>query len=218
MNENNNKTIMVFCAHSDDQIFGPGGTMAKYASQGMQIINVIFSYGEFSHPWLKRRITAETRENEAKEADKLIGGKEVSFLGINESKFEEECTSNWVQERIQHMISHYKPKKIFIHSMDDLHPAHRAVHNTVVKALKKTGCKSEAYSFEIWNLLNLKSRDLPKLYVDVTDTFHLKIKALKCFKSQWIAMITLLWSVYFRAILTGMDANCKYAERFHKIL
>jgi len=55
------------------------------------------------------------------------------------------------------------------------------------------------------------------MYVDITDTFKLKLKALRCFKSQWMTMISLLWSVYFRAIINGLDARCKYAERFYKI-
>lgn len=115
------------------------------------------------------------------------------------------------------MIRKYTPSKIFTHAQDDMHPAHRAVFNAVMKALKNSKHKCDTYTFDIWNPFNLKGRELPKMYVDVTDTFHIKIKALKCFKSQWVAMIMLLWSVYARAMLTGFDANCKYAERFSKV-
>ncbi len=211
------QAVIVFCAHSDDQIFGPGGTMAKYAQAGIEVINVIFSYGELSHPWLKRRIAAETRENEAREADKVIGGKEVLFLGVDEAKFEKQVKEEWVWKKIQEMIKNYKPVKIFTHSQDDFHPAHRAVYKTVMKAINNSKHKCDTYTFDIWNPFNLKGRELPKMYVNVTDTFNLKIKALSCFKSQWVAMIILLWSVYARAFLTGFDANCKYAERFSKV-
>ncbi len=211
------QAVIVFCAHSDDQIFGPGGTMAKYAQKGIEVINVIFSYGELSHPWLKRRIAAETRENEAKEADKVIGGKEVLFLGVDESKFEAQVKEAWVLRKIEEMIKNYKPIKIFTHSQDDVHPAHRAVYMTVMSAINNTKHKCDTYTFDIWNPFSLKGRELPKMYVDITDTFNLKIKALGCFKSQWIAMIVLLWSVYVRALLIGFDAHCKYAERFSKV-
>jgi len=211
------KTVIVFCAHSDDQIFGPGGTMAKYASQGIDVVSVIFSYGELSHPWIKRRVTAEIRENEAKEADKVIGGKEVLFLGINESTFEKDADAEWVSSKMEHIIRQYNPVKIFTHSGDDIHSAHRAVHKATMKAIRKTDYKFDAYSFDVWNPLNFKGRNQPKMYVDITGTFKLKIKALDCFRSQWASMLMLLWSVYFRALLNGLEADCKYAERFSKI-
>lgn len=211
------ETVIVFCAHSDDQIFGPGGTVAKYAAEGKEVINIIFSPGELTHPWLKRRITIEMRENEAKEADKIIGGKEVLFLGIKESTFVAETKHEWVKAKIDQLIHHYKPSKIFTHSIDDLHPAHRAVHNAIIDSLDRTKYKCDAYSFEVWNPFNIRSRKLPRMYVDITDTFGKKLKALNCFKSQWMTMIFLLWTVYLRAILTGFEFKRKYAERFYKI-
>ncbi len=211
------QTIMVVCAHSDDQILGPGGTMAKYAAQGDEVINLIFSPGELSHPWLKRRITIELRKNEAIEADKVIGGKEVLFIGINESKFVKEASSEWVHDKLGQIIKNYKPSKIFTHSIDDLHPAHRAVYRTTLNVLDKISYKGDAYSFDIWNPLNLRGRNLPKMYVDISDTFQKKLSALTCFKSQWVAMFSLLWSVHLRALLTGLEVNCKYAERFYKV-
>ncbi|MBI2142314.1 PIG-L family deacetylase [Candidatus Woesearchaeota archaeon] len=211
------KAILVFCAHSDDQVFGPGGTMAKYAAKGYDVINVVFSYGELSHPWIKRRVTAEIRQEEAKEADKIIGGKEVLFLGISEAKFAKEAESEWVMEKLAQMIRHYKPIKIFTHSIDDMHPAHRAVHKTVMAVLGSMNYRCDAYAFDVWNPLNFRGRSEPKMYVDITDTFKLKLKALRCFRSQWMTMIFLLWTVHFRAIINGLDARCKYAERFYKI-
>ncbi|MBI3034476.1 PIG-L family deacetylase [Candidatus Woesearchaeota archaeon] len=211
------QTVLVFCAHSDDQIFGPGGTAAKYASQGDDVISIVFACGELTHPWLKRRIISEIRKNEAKDADRVIGGKDVLFLGINETEFLKEADSDWVKGKIEHMIRHYRPDKIFTHSKDDPHSAHRAVNKTVIDALEKTKYKCDTYAFDVWNPLNFRGRNEPKMYVNITDTFSLKIKALKCFKSQWVTMISLLWSVYLRALMNGLDAGCKYAERFYKI-
>ena len=42
--------IMVFAAHPDDEVIGAGGTIAKYAREGRQVVSVIFSYGEGSDP------------------------------------------------------------------------------------------------------------------------------------------------------------------------
>ena len=37
-----------------------------------------------------------------------------------------------------------------------------------------------------------------------------KLSALRCFKSQWISMVLLIWSVYFRAIVSGRQAKCRF--------
>ena len=58
------ENIFVFCAHSDDQIFGPGATLAKYASVGKGIYTVIFSYGRLSHPHFREEVIIETRVKE----------------------------------------------------------------------------------------------------------------------------------------------------------
>ncbi len=212
-----NKNVLIFCAHSDDQILGPGGTTAKLSAQGYQVTNVIFTNGELSHPWLKRRITAQVREDEARSADLVVGGKGVLFLGITEPNFINEAKAQWVKEKILHILQEYKPVKIFLHSGDDPHAGHRAVKDTVLEVydLHKFNC--DVYTFDIWNFFNLKERGLPRLYVDTSETFGRKIEALKCFKSQWMTMITLLWSVYARAFLKGIEFRTKYAERFYKV-
>ncbi len=65
-------TILVVCAHNDDQLFGAGGTLAKYVKEGKRVVVVIFSYGELSHPWLKKDSIQKTRLDECEESDKII--------------------------------------------------------------------------------------------------------------------------------------------------
>ena len=118
---------------------------------------------------------------------------------------------------IFHLTLEKKPAKIFTHSIDDPHTDHRAVYKIVTDTYDSMRYKCDVYSFDVWNPINFRKRDQPKLYVDITDTFKTKLSALRCFESQKIAMITLLWSVYLRAIINGLHNHCKYAERFYKI-
>lgn len=208
----NKKSILVICAHSDDQIIGPGGTLAKYAEEGKDIYTVIFSYGESSHLWYKKKIAAKTRVKEAQEADKIIGGKGIIFLGIPEAKFMEK--KNKIIKTLKKIIKEKKPIKIFTHSINDPHINHREVYNIVKEACNRCSI----YSFDVWNLVNIFKRNEPKMYVDISKTFDKKIKALKCFPSQKIQMqIPLTWSVYLRAFLNGLNAKCRFAERFDKV-
>ena len=55
------ESVFVLCAHSDDQILGVGGTMARYSHEGKEVTIIVFSYGEKSHIWLKKRYIANIR-------------------------------------------------------------------------------------------------------------------------------------------------------------
>lgn len=212
-------TIMVMCAHSDDEILGPGATLAKYAQQGKKIITVIFSYGALSMPHFKKEIAVKTRVDEAKAADKIIKGSGVLFLGLSETKLKEELIEK--HQTIINLIQKYQPSKIFTHSIDDPHPNHRAVYRAVIKALDKLEFQPEVYTFDVWNPINFRKRSYPKLYVDVSGTFNTKLRALACFESQFSVigfMNFLPWIImYIKALIYGIKINSKYAERFFKI-
>lgn len=212
-----NKTILVAVAHSDDQILGPGGTLAKLAKEGFEIYTVIFSFGESSHFWLKRKITVEMRVEESRKADKVIGGSGVFFLGLKEGKFIQETNEKNIKSRLKRLIKNKNPSVIFTHSVDDPHPDHIAVYKIINEVVDSTKSKIEMYSFDVWNPFNFRFRNKPKLYIDVSKTFKIKNEAIQKFKSQRISLISLVWSVYLRAIIHGLTIEKKYAERFYRI-
>jgi N-acetylglucosamine malate deacetylase 1 len=211
------EVILVLCAHSDDQVLGVGGTMAKYAKEGKEIHTVIFSFGESSHPWLREEITAEMRVKESEEANKLIGGKDVKFLGLKEGKFAAEFKEKNMFGAIHQVITEMEPDKIFTHSINDPHPDHRAVNKIVLDVVKSLNCKCDVYAFDVWTPLKLRKRSAPRLYVDITDTFQAKLDAIEQFRSQWLAMTMLKWSVYTRAFMDGAHNESRFAESFVKV-
>ncbi len=214
-------TIMVMCAHSDDQILGPGGTLAKYAKQGKRIITVIFSYGQLSMPHIKEEIAIKIRVNEAKEADKVIKGHGVYFLGLSDVNFANQIKEKNIPKKIIDIINKHKPTQIFTHSFDDPHPGHRDVYKTVVDVLDKLNYKVGLYTFDVWNPFNFRKRSLPKLYVDITKTFKTKLRALGCFESQFsVSTFLNYWPfivMYVKAWVYGLYIDEKYAERFFKV-
>jgi len=219
--------ILVICAHSDDQVLGPGGAMAKYAREGYNVYTIIFSYGEGSHPHMKLSYVAKTRVLESKEADSIIGGKGVVFLALKDGKLKEDFIRKKMRDRFKRLVLKYEPCKIFTHSMDDFLPDHRFVMETVLDACESLSRKGlldpEVYSFDVWNLWGLKKRRAPKLVVDITDTFKYKIKALHEFKSQinffshTILVNILYLAVYVKAFMNGVKYGYKTAEVFYRI-
>ena len=211
------ENILVFCAHSDDHILGPGGTLAKYAREGKKIYTYIFSYGETSHPHFKRQVIVKIRVKEAKKADKEIGGTEVSFFGLSEGKFSEESKKKNIKKRIAEIINEKKPIKIFTHNSDDPHIDHRDVNKIVLEEFDELKCQADVYAFDIWSPLTLAYRRNPQLVVDISKTFKVKTRAFSYFKSQKLTAIMLLWSVYAKAIKNGIFHGYRFAEVFYKI-
>lgn len=217
LSDNDRNSVLIVCAHSDDQIFGPGGTVAKYTREGKIVHTIIFSYGELSLPLHQKSYTAKARVKEAIDVDKYLGGNGVIFLGLGEGKFVEQFKSKKMYPKLKRLILQYKPGIIFTHSVDDPMPDHRALNKLLLETVDRMRYKCDVYMFDVWNLFNFKKRHYVEIIVDISDTFKIKIKALKMFKSQKLSLFSLMWSVYLRAWISGKTIKAKYAEVFYKI-
>ena len=215
------ESVMVICAHSDDQILGAGGTMAKYAKEGKKITTVIFSYGELSIVLRKKKHGAERRVKESQKANKIIGGSDIIFFGLTDGKVGQEIDEKDIVRKLIHLIKEHKPKKIFTHNFDDPHPDHRAVRKTVVDVLYEMDYKCDSYAFQIYTPVKLRRRNVPKLVVDISDTFKIKLQAMKAFRSQVNLYAFINWpalfSTFMRDFLNGINNNVRFAEVFYKI-
>jgi LmbE family N-acetylglucosaminyl deacetylase len=209
--------VLILCAHPDDEVFGVGATIAKYAKAGQKIVAVIFSSGASSNPLLKPEVLIKIRKEETKKADKLLGISKTIFLDLTDAKIASEFKEKKLQKDVIELIKKINPSKIFTHSIDDPHPDHHAVYDIVTEIVDKIKFEGDVYCFDVWNPINVRHREFPRMYVDVSDTFKLKIKALKIMKSQRFAFFNLISSIYFSALKDGLFNKCKYAERFVKI-
>jgi len=204
--------ILIFVAHADDEIIGCGGTIAKYVKEGKEVLVVVFSAGEKSAPWLKEEVITKQRKKESMLVAKYIGGR-VEFLGLPDLKLDE-AINDEVIEKLVIKIKKTNPEKIFTHSSFDAHPDHLAVNKAVKIAVEKSKLrkKLQLLTFSVY-LAN--PRDTAKIYVDITNTFKDKIKALRAFKSQAVIVSIFLIPTYIKAITNGIKSGCKYAEVFY---
>jgi len=210
------KSILVCAAHPDDEIFGIGGTIAAYVKKKYTVTVLIFSYGEKGNVWLKKTETKKIRKNESTEAARIVGTQSLQFLGLTEGNFEKEAEEHALK-KLTNILKRNNFEKIFTHAPDDPHPDHAATARIVLTLAESMRKHYDVYSFDIWTPINIKKRKLPRLYVDITETFRLKTAALKCFRSQKSSLIALLWSVYVRAIKAGFENKTRFAEVFYKI-
>ncbi len=227
MNGESKGNILVFCAHSDDQVLGAGGAMARYARNGYDVYTFIFSYGEGSHPHVQLKHIATTRVKESQEADSIIGGKGVFFFGAKDGNIKGDFEKRKRMKNLKDVLMKYKPVKVFTHSVDDMLPDHRGVRQLVLKAYddlnKKEGFKCDVYTFDVWNLWNVRKREKPVLVVDITGYFKYKVKALHSFKSQisffsHTFLVNFLYvGSYIKAVFNGLKHGYRFAEVFYKV-
>lgn len=215
--EDKKSCVYIICAHSDDQILGPGGTVAKYSKEGIDVHTIILSYGEFSHPWMQGHVTVKTRVKEAQKADKIIGGKSVTFLGVKEGKFGNDIKRKRLIQKIKKLIEKQKPSKIFTHSFNDPLPDHQETLKFVLEIVKRCRKKPDIYTFPIWNPIAVRNRNRPKLIVDISKHFKTKLKALLTFKSQKLSILQLLPSVAIKNFVAGYSYGFRFAELFYKV-
>jgi len=83
------KTILAVLAHPDDETFGLGGTLALYAQKGYDVYYVCATRGEVGaadEEFMEGfKDTAEMRTAELMRASKILGIKDVFFLGYRDS-------------------------------------------------------------------------------------------------------------------------------------
>lgn len=83
------KTILAVLAHPDDETFGLGGTLALYAKKGFDVYYLCATRGEagtVDEEYLKGfKDIAELRTDELMRATKILGLKDVFFLGYRDS-------------------------------------------------------------------------------------------------------------------------------------
>jgi LmbE family N-acetylglucosaminyl deacetylase len=86
---NPGKTILAVLAHPDDETFGLGGTLALYSRRGVDVYYVCATRGEAGSADEEHlrgyKDTAEMRTDELMRAAKILGLKDVFFLGYRDS-------------------------------------------------------------------------------------------------------------------------------------
>jgi LmbE family N-acetylglucosaminyl deacetylase len=214
---NQDETILVLGAHSDDFVIGAGGTISKYVSEGKKVISVVFSYGVKSHPWLKPEVVKKMRVKETFKAGEIMDTK-VTFLDLEEGKFYEDYQAKEIEPQLLRILEKYKPTKVFTHSAEDPHPDHKDVNKITFEILDKIKDElaPEVYIYSVWNPVSFNTK-YPSMYVDITKHLAKKIQALKAFRSQRLQVAYPFVLLLFRAIKDGFKIKKIFGESFFRV-
>ena len=110
------KTILAVLAHPDDESFGMGGTLALYAQKGYDTYYVCATRGEAGsadEEFMKGyKDTAEMRTEELMRAAKVLGLKDVFFLGYRDSGMPGMDANKHPDAQINHSIDEVAGKVV----------------------------------------------------------------------------------------------------------
>jgi len=154
------RTLLAVFAHPDDESFGIGGTLAKYAAEGARVVlacATVGEAGEIKDPSLGAvEQLAEIREHELRCACDVLGISELHLLGYRDSGMAGspdnddpralvQADPTEVVGKIVRVIRQVRPQVVvtFEESGGYGHPDHMAVHRHTVAAFDAAGDPSQ---------------------------------------------------------------------------
>lgn len=186
--------ILIVAAHTDDTEFGIAGTVAKWTREGKKVVYVICTNGDkgTSDLNMNPKELSKIRAEEQREAARVLGVLEVVFLGYPDQGLED--TSEFRKEIVR-QIRIYQPD--IVATTDPYrkylwHRDHRiaglvtldAVYPYARDFLAYPDLFAQGYQPHKVKETLIFPTDEPNYWSDITDTFEIKISALRCHKSQ----------------------------------
>jgi len=207
--------ILAVAAHYDDLELSCGGTLAKFVKEGHEVfVNIVTAsdYTNYDGSVCRNKYNSE---KEGIEGLKTLGIKEfkINCLGFETKKVP---FSVELIERINRAIDSIKPDLIITnHMYSESHQDHLNTASSVMAASRYCG---SIWAFETLYPSKLSSVPFrPQKYVDISNTFDIKIKSLKAHASQWEKYPYWEDLVTSLARLRGIEMKTQYAEAFEII-
>ncbi len=152
-------TLMIVHAHPDDECIGTGGTLPRYAAEGVRTVLVTATLGdegEIHDPELDeaeaRPRLAAIREGELRRATDLLGVGHLELLGYRDSGMVDTPSNadpanfhnadpDEAIGRVVRLIRHYRPQVLVTYNEDGGygHPDHLQCHRVTAAAYEAAG-------------------------------------------------------------------------------
>ena len=186
--------VMVVTPHPDDAEYGVAGTVARWVGQGRTVVYLVCTNGNkgTSDPNITPEELAGTREEEQTAAARLLGVREVVFLRRPDQGLED--TPEFRKEIVR-FIRLYKPETVA--TADPYrrylwHRDHRITGQVTLDAVFPYArdylsypdlLEEGLYPHKVKEVLLWGTEEV-NCRCDITETFHAKVAALRCHKSQ----------------------------------
>jgi LmbE family N-acetylglucosaminyl deacetylase len=220
--------VLVVAAHPDDLETACGGTVALLIQAGIEVSLLLCTDGDIGthDPTMTRDRLAETRWEEVLAAAKVLGLKNVMFLGRRDGEL---VTDLGLRAEIAGVYRHLQPDTVFTfdpHWSGQVHPDHTAAGQAALDAYMPS--KMELYHPE--QLVNgVSVADVKRFFffggsdredrivIDISPVWAQKIAATRAHVSQFGQKEEALeWLSRWNQEI-GQCCGLQYAEAFHKM-
>lgn len=186
--------VMAVMAHPDDPDFSCGGTFAKWAAEGKEIIYVLFTRGDkgTSDPDITSDRLMKIREEEQRAAAAVTGVKDVIFLGHPDGGVEDTPEG---RGQVVRLIREFRPDIVVTMDPFRKYMQHRDHRNAAIMAmdavfpyardrLSYPEHEREGLAPHKVGEIFVVGPEEPEFFIDTSDVFEKKVDALMCHKSQ----------------------------------
>lgn len=221
--------VMVVTPHPDDAEFGVAGTVARWVREGKEVVYVVCTNGDkgTSDVNMNPAKLAKIREQEQLAAAKVLGVREVIFLRHPDQGLEDTYE---FRKQIVRLIRMYRPETVV--TSDPYrrylwHRDHRITGQVTLDAVYPYARNLPAYPdlieeglmpHKVKRMLFFGTEDA-NLRIDITETFDLKLAALRCHKSQidQLGIPNLEKWLWERCRKMAEGSDFTIAEAFHQV-
>ncbi|MFB5189205.1 PIG-L family deacetylase [Alicyclobacillus fastidiosus] len=217
------KLVAVF-AHPDDETFICGGTLAKVAKSGVQVVLICATKGEMGRrmgipPTATRESIATTRERELRNACKALGVQRVHLLGLRDKTLEIQPIETLTNTLLRYLQDEKPDAVLTFHERWGGHPDHCVIGAAASRAYAEYSAFVEGT--HLYHVCSGHMIRHPEqcglvgrlLEIDVTDCLQEKLAAYRAHLTQsqmeaWLwqddeASAAKLWSVEYLATTTS---------------
>jgi LmbE family N-acetylglucosaminyl deacetylase len=180
------RQVLVVAAHPDDEVLGAGGTIARHVQQGDWVSVLIMTDG----------VTARHREvaqqqAAARAATHLLGVQGLHFANLPDQRLDSLPLLEVIQP-IAALVRALRPSDVYTHHRGDANQDHRTVFAATLIAarpfddnpVERLLCYEVASSTE-WGPSFGEWAFIPNLFVDISATLELKLKAVDAYRATF---------------------------------
>ncbi len=194
--------VLSIHAHPDDQEFTVAGTLAKWALAGSTIVTVCITSGsagsnEYTPAGMTREALAPIREEEQRDACRVLGVSEVIFLGYEDGVLEPSLA---LRRDLTRIIRRHRPDAVvcgdptvrFYGQSYLNHPDHRVAADVTLDAVFPSAetrlifpeLLDEGLKPHKVPAVFVHGADHPDTFIDISEVLDVKLAALKAHRTQ----------------------------------
>lgn len=179
--------VLAIAPHTDDEVLGAGGTLARFAHEGASITVAVLTSG-FAPQFPAG--DEEAIRVEAKKAHEILGVRETVYLDFPAAELDQ-VPHRLLNGALAELYQRTEPTYVLVPFLGDVHLDHQAGFRSAMVMCRPTGAHVprsvlayETISETNWNAAPVTPGFQPNTYVDISDYLETKLAAFRAYASQ----------------------------------